>query len=117
MALAPGHGVDLNGADDAGQGHDKPRGVLVRVLVEGEVLGAQDGPEALPLPDAAVGAQVEEVAVPDDALVILDLEAAGAAGVAGGAGVHGEGGGGGRARAEGREDIPASRFGIGGWQT
>lgn len=56
MALAPGHGVDLDGADDAGQGHDEPCGVLVRVLVEGEVLGTQDGPEALPLSDTAVGA-------------------------------------------------------------
>lgn len=57
--------------------------------------------------------------MPDDALVVLNLEAARAAGVAGGARVHREGRAGGRARAraKGREEVSASRFGIGGWQT
>ena len=51
MRLAPRHGIDLHGADDVGEWDQEERGIFLFVLVEGEVFGAEDGPEAFPLPD------------------------------------------------------------------
>jgi len=54
VLLAAGHGVDVDGVDDAREGDDVGCRVLLVGLVEGESLGSQDDPNLLPLAHAAL---------------------------------------------------------------
>ena len=68
--LAPGHGIDVNGVDDARKGDNVRCRVLVVGLVEGKTLGPQDDPDLLPLAHAPFGLEHIEPAVVDDALIV-----------------------------------------------